>query len=134
MNDTFETIRKQLKKYNAEDNDAPPKLVVADRNDFLNIHHKRKRNSQFIIAVKEFLEADKLLVERMLEDLEMKSGTKPLTFLYNSKEAIETVIKDFQDYYNETLDNDVFQRIPSGQGEVQFYLVIVVLENYYYET
>ena len=134
MNDTFETIRRQLKKYNAEDNEAPPKLVVAGRKSFLDIEHKRKRNSQFIIAVKEFLEADKLLVERMLEDLEIRSGTKPLAFLYNSKEAIETVIKDFQDYYNETLDNTVFQRTGSGQGELQFYLVIVVLENYYYET
>jgi hypothetical protein len=28
MNATFETIRRELKKYNAEDNEAPPKLVV----------------------------------------------------------------------------------------------------------
>jgi len=136
MNATFETVRKELKKYNAEDNEAPTKLLVADRNDFLNIEHKRKRNSQFIIGVKEFFESEKFLIERLLDELETKSGRRPLAFPYDEREAIETVIKDFEDYYNMPLGNDVFQRIGSstGQGEPQFYLIIFVLEIYYYKS
>ena len=136
MNATFETIRKELKNYNAEDNDAPPKLVVAGRNDFLDIEHKRKRSSQFIIAVKEFFEADKPIVETMLNDLESRAGRRPLAFFYNSKEAIETVINDFEDYYNRPLGNGVFQKIRSspGQGELQYYLIIIAVETYYYES
>ena len=53
MNATFETIRGELKKYNAEDNEAPPKLLVAGKNAFLDIEHKRKRDSQFVIGVKD---------------------------------------------------------------------------------
>jgi len=136
MNATFETIRRELKKYNAEDNEAPPKLVVAGKNAFLDIEHKRKRDSQFIIGVKEFFPAEKFFIERMIEDLEMSSGKRPLAFLYDEREAIETVIKDFEDYYNTTLSHDLFQKIePStGEGEVRFYLIIVVLEIYYYES
>jgi len=136
MNATFETIRRELKKYNAEDNEAPPKLVVAGKNSFLDIEHKRKRDSQFIIGVKEFPESEKFLIERMLDDTEMRSGKRPLAFLYNEREAIETVIKDFEDYYNTTLSTDLFQKIGSsaGEGEVLFYLIIVVLEMYYYES
>ena len=136
MNATFETIRRELKKHNAEDNEAPPKLVVAGKNAFLDIEHKRKRDSQFIIGVKEFFPAEKFFIERMIEDLEMSSGKRPLAFLYDEREAIETVIKDFEDYYNTTLSHDLFQKIePStGEGEVRFYLIIVVLEIYYYES
>ena len=136
MNATFETIRRELKKYNAEDNEAPPKLVVAGKNSFLDIDHKRKRGSQFIIGVKEFLESEKVLIERMIDDLEIRSGKRPLTFLYDEREAIETVIKDFEDYYSTTLSKDVFQKTESltGKGKVQFYLIIVVLEIYYYES
>lgn len=136
MNATFETIRRELKKYNAEDNEAPPKLVVAGKNFFLDIERKRKRDSQFIIGVKEFFASEKILIERMIDDLEMRSGKRPLAFLYDEREVIETVIKDFEDYYNTTLSHDLFQKIePStGGGEVQFYLIIVVLEIYYYES
>ena len=136
MNATFETIRRELKKYNAEDNEAPPKLVVAGKNFFLDIERKRKRDSQFIIGVKEFFASEKILIERMIDDLEMRSGKRPLAFLYDEREAIETVIKDFEDYYNTTLSHDLFQKIePStGVGEVQFYLIIVVMEIYYYES
>jgi len=136
MNATFETIRRELKKYNAEDNEGPPKLVVAGKNVFLDIEHKRKRDSQFIIGVKEFFASEKIFIERMIDDLEMRSGKRPLTFLYDEREVIETVIKDFEDYYNTTLSHDLFQKIESsiGEGEVQFYLIIVVLEIYYYES
>jgi hypothetical protein len=136
MNATFETIRRELKKYNAEDNEAPPKLIVAGKNAFLDIEHKRKRDSQFIIGVKEFFAAEKFFIERMIDDLEIRSGKRPLAFLYDEREAIETVIKDFEDYYNTTLNHDLFQKIESsmGEGEVQFYLIIVVLEIYYYES
>jgi len=68
LNASFETIRKKLKKYNADDNDEPPKLVIADKNDFLALENKRKRNSQFVMAVKEFTEPEKNLVERLLDD------------------------------------------------------------------
>ena len=136
MNATFETIRKELKKYNAEDNDAPPKILVADQNDFLNIEHKRKRNSQFIIAVKEFFEHEKHIVAGMLDDLEMRTGQRPLAFQYDNKEAVETAIADFEDYYNRPLGNSIFQKIGStaGQGQIQYYLIIVVLESFYYES
>jgi hypothetical protein len=136
MNATFETIRKELKKFNAEDNDAPPKLLVADKNDFLNIEHKRKRSSQFIIAVKEFFEYEKHLVAKMLDDLEMKCGRRPMTFFYDNKETIKTVIGDFEDYYNRPLGTEVFQKFGSsaGQGDLQYYLIIVVLESFYYES
>ena len=135
MNATIETVRKELKKYNAEDNEAPIKLLVAGENDFLNTAHKRKRNSQFIIGVKEFFEAEKFLVENLLDDLEIRAGKRPLAFLYDEREAIDTVIKDFEDYYNLPLGN-VFQRIGSSTSEssLQFYLIIAVLEIYYYES
>jgi hypothetical protein len=136
MNATFETIRRELKKYNAEDNEVPPKLVVAGKNFFLDIEHKRKRDSQFIIGVKEFFAPEKNFIERMIDDLEMRSGKRPLAFLYDEREVIKTVIKDFEDYYNTSLSHDLFQKIESstGEGEVQFYLIIVVQEIYYYES
>jgi hypothetical protein len=135
MNATFETIRKELKKYNAEDNEAPPKIVVAGSNDFLDIESKKRRNSQFILGVKEFPESEKFMVEKILDDLETRSGRRPLAFLYNEKESIESVIKDFEDYYNRPLGNEVFQKISSfkGQGGLQYYLIIAVIESYYYE-
>ena len=136
MNATFETIRRELKKYNAEDNEPPPKLVVAGKNSFLDIEHKRKRDSQFIIGVKEFFASEKIFIERMIDDLEMRTGKRPLTFLYDEREVIETVIKDFEDYYNTTLSHGLFEKMESStkEGEVQFYLIIVVLEIYYYES
>jgi predicted DNA-binding protein len=136
MNATFETIRRELKKYNAEDNEAPPKLVVANKNAFLDIDHKRKRDSQFIIGVKEFFASEKFFIEKMIDELEMRTGKRPLAFLYDEREVIETVIKDFEDYYNTTLSHDLFQKIElsTGEGEIQFYLIIVVLEIYYYES
>ena len=134
MNDSFETIRKELKKYNAEDNEAPVKLLVAGINDFLDIKYRRRRNSQFIIGVKEFFKSEEFLIEKLLNDLELKSGQTPLAFHYNEREALETVINDFEDYYNMPLDKEVFQKIGShpGQGELQYYLIIVVLESYYF--
>lgn len=134
MNDSFETIRKELKKHNAEDNEAPVKLLVAGINDFLEIKHKRRRNSQLIIGVKEFFKSEEFLIERLLHDLELKSGQTPLAFHYNEREAIETVINDFEDYYNMPLDKEVFQKLgsPAGEGELQYYLIIVVLETYYF--
>jgi predicted DNA-binding protein len=136
MNATFETIRRELKKYNAEDNEAPPKLVVAGKNFFLDIERNRKRDSQFIIGVKEFFASEKIFIERMIDDLEMRTGKRPLTFLYDEREVIETVIKDFEDYYNTTLSHGLFEKMESStkKGEVQFYLIIVVLEIYYYES
>ncbi len=136
MNATFETIRRELKKYNAEDNEAPPKLVVAGKNFFLDIERNRKRDSQFIIGVKEFFASEKIFIEIMIDDLEIRTGKRPLTFLYDEREVIETVIKDFEDYYNTTLSHGLFEKMESStkEGEVQFYLIIVVLEIYYYES
>ena len=136
MNATFETIRRELKKYNAEENEAPPKLVVAGKNFFLDIEHKRKRDSQFIIGVKEFFTSENFFIARMIDDLEMRSGKRPLAFLYDEREVIETVIKDFEDYYNTTLSKDLFQKteLSMEEGNIQFYLIIVVQEIYYYES
>jgi hypothetical protein len=135
MNDSFETIRKELKKHNAEDNEAPVKLLVAGINNFLEIKYKRRRNSQFIIGVKEFFQSEVILIERLLNDLELQSGRTPLVFYYDEKEAIETVINDFEDYYNIPLDKNIFQKVgsPSGQGTLQYYLIIVILETDYYK-
>lgn len=135
MNDSFETIRKELKKYNAEDNEAPVKLLVAGTNDFLEIKHKGRRNSQFILGVKEIFESEVFLIERLLHDLELKSGRTPLVFHYNEREAIDTVINDFEDYYNMPLEKEIFQHIGSsaGQGTLQYYLIIVVLETPYFK-
>ena len=119
MNATFETIRRELKKYNAEDNEAPPKLVVAGKNFFLDIEHKRKRDSQFIIGVKEFFASEKILIERTIDDLEMRSGKRPLAFLYDEREVIESVIKDFEDYYNTTLSHDLFQKIEPSREKAR---------------
>ena len=136
MNATFETIRRELKKYNAEDNEAPPKLVVAGKDSFLDIEHKRKRDSQFIIGVKEFFESEKFFIEKMIDDLVTKTGKRPLAFLYNERQEIETVIKDFEDYYNTTLSKDLFQKIELSmeEGNILFYLIIVVQEIHYYES
>lgn len=135
MNDSFETIRKELKKYNAEDNEAPVKLLVAGKTHFLELKHKSRRNSQFIIGVKEVFESEDFLVDRLLHDLELQSGRTPLAFNYNEREVIETVINDFEDYYNMPLDKDLFQKIgsPAGQGKLQYHLIIVVLETYYFK-
>ena len=86
MNDSFETIRKELKKFNAEDNEIPPKLVVANYKHFLDLEHKRKRNSQFIIAVKEFPKSEKALINKFIADLEAQAGQKPLTFFYDKRD------------------------------------------------
>ena len=136
MNATFETIRRELKKYNAEENEAPPKLVVAGKDSFLDIEHKRKRDSQFIIGVKEFFESEKFFIEKMIDDLATTTGKRPLAFLYNEREEIESVIKDFEDYYNTTLSKDLFQKIELSmkEGNIQFYLIIVVQEIYYYKS
>ena len=116
MNESFETIRKELKKYNAEDNSVPPKLVIAGKSEFLDIEHKKSRNSQFIIGVREFHKTEKFLFEKTLDELKMKSGQQTLGFHYNDRPTIETVLEDFKDYYNMPLSNEVFQRIGSAAG------------------
>ena len=132
---SFERVRKELKKYNVEENEAPHKLIIAGEKDFLNIEHKRKTSSQFIIGVREFHASERSLIDQAMEDLEIRSGRRPLTFFYDKKENIETVIKDFEDYYNMPLGNDLFQRIgvSHGETELQFCLILVVVENFYYE-
>jgi hypothetical protein len=134
MNATFETIRKSLKKYNAEENEAPPKIVAAGLNDFLDIQQKRKRNSQFVIGIKEFPVSETYLIEKLLDELERTSGQRPLAFLYDDRQSVEVVVKDFEDYYTTHLGSDLFQRIGSDSKdhEFQFYLIIVVLENHYF--
>ena len=135
MNDSFETIRNLLKQYHVEDNDTPPKLIIAGNKHFLDIEHKRKPYSQFVIGVREFIESEKSQIERLLDDITMRSKQRTLSFLYTEKGVLKTVIKDFEDYYNITFDEDLFKRSKSftTPGEVRFYLIIVILENYYYE-
>ena len=136
MNATFETVRKELKKYNAEENESPPKLVLSGKGDFLDIESKRKTNSQFIIGVKEFHRSEDFLMEEMLDDLELKTGRKPIAFLYDDNDTINTVINDFKDYYNMSLGKDLFQKVGSNpaKDDCLYYLIIVVFESDYYRT
>ena len=114
MNAGFETIRKELKQFNAEENEAPPKILIAGEKDFLNLGHKRKTNSQFIICVKQFYEIERAIVSKLLDDLTIKTGKKPLVFFYDDENIIRTVIEDFKDYYNTAISDYVFQRIGSA--------------------
>ena len=136
MNESIEAIRKELKKFNAEDNQPPPKLVRANKNNLLDIEHKRKKNSQFIISVKEFCKSDQHLLDVLLKDIETTSGQKPLFFLYDDKEIIKTVIDDFEDYYNMKLGKDIFQKIGSSAGtdNLNFCLIIFIIETEYYSS
>jgi hypothetical protein len=136
MNESFETIRKELKKFNAEDNQPPPKLVIAGKNDLLDIEHRRKKNSQFIISLKEFYKSEQHLLGELLKEIEIRSGKKPLTFFYDNKEIIKTVIDDFEDYYNVRLGKNLYQKIGSinKPDDVSFCLVIIVIETEYYSS
>jgi len=135
MNESFEAVRRAIKKYHVEDNPAPPKLIVADKN-FLDLESKKKPFSQFIIGVREYHEDESSVMEKLLNDLEIKIGKRPITFSYNDREIVATVIKDFEDYYDLSLGNEIFQRVGTskGSGKLQYWLVIIVLENHFYKT
>ena len=136
MNENFETIRKDLKKYNAEENSVPPKLVVTGKTDFLDIEHKRAGNSQFIIGMREYAAAEEELIQKMLNDIELRSGRKPLVFYYDDWDILDGVIDDFKDYYNAPLKSDVFEKAGPGAaaGQRYFVLAIVIAELYYYKA
>src|SRR5262245_46032848 len=136
MNENFETIRKDLKKYNAEENSVPPKLVKAGKYDFLDIEHKRAGNSQFIIGIREYGAAEEFLIQKMLNDIEIRSGRKPLAFYYDDRHILDGVIDDFKDYYNMTLNSDVFEKVGdvTGSDQSKYVLAIVVAELYYYKS
>lgn len=134
MNESFEAIRKELKKYNAEENEVPPKILVAGKDDLLHIDYKRKQNSQFIITVKEFSSSQKYLIENMLESISSGSDCPLLVFFFDNKKSIETVIEDFRDYYNMHIGADIFHTISSIKDEaVHFCLIIMIVENSYYK-
>ena len=134
MNATFETIRKELKKYNAEENEVPPKLVLAGSEELLDIENRRKQNSQFIISVREFSTSEKHLIERLLEDARQLTGRTPLAFFYDNKESIKTVIEDFQDYYNIDLGPGLFPpREAHNKNSSQFCLILIIFESTYYK-
>lgn len=134
MNESFEAIRKELKPFNAEENEAPPKILVAGEKEFLELPYQRKRNSQFLIGVKQFYEPESHLISKCLDELMIKTGKKPLAFYYDDEETLKTVIDDFKDYYNLSIGNNVIQRIsPSLYNEkCQFCMIIFALESYYY--
>ncbi|HET9745878.1 MAG TPA: hypothetical protein VFP97_09205 [Chitinophagaceae bacterium] len=135
MSYSFEQIRELLKKYSFEENVAPPKLVVAGRN-FLDIGHKKRPISQFIIGVKEYFASEQLYFDQFLDQLESETGSKPLSFTYEDKKTLEIVLADFEDYFDVKLSNNLIQRLGAftGSGELQYRLVIVVIESdYYYE-
>ena len=134
MNASFETIRKDLKLYNAEENEAPPKILLAGEQDFLNLSHERKRNTQFIICIKQFYEPERPAVAKLIDDLTTRTGKHPLSFFYDDENAIKTVIEDFKDYYNMQISDSVFQKIsPSVQNDkCQFCMIIYILESWYY--
>ena len=134
MNATFETIRKELKKYNAEENEVPPKLVLAGKDDLLDIGHKRKQNSQFIISIKEYSASEKYVIEKIMDEIQLRTGQPPLAFFYDKKEAIKTVVEDFQDYYNMDLGHQLLQTVDAAKKDgSQFCLIIVVFETPYYK-
>lgn len=135
MSYSFEQIRAALKQFNFEENIRPPKIVVAGK-DFLDIAHKKRSISQFIIGVKEYPASDQPAFDRFLHDLATETAQTPLSFPFEDKESLETVISDFEDYFDIKLGNKVFQRPgnTTGSGELRYCLVIVVCENdCYYE-
>jgi hypothetical protein len=135
MSYSFEQIRGLLKKYSFEENVAPPKLVVAGRN-FLDIGHKKRPLSQFIIGVKEYFPAEQFLFDEFLDRLETETGRKPLSFIYEDKATLDIVLADFEDYFDVKLGNNLIQRLgaSAGSGELQYRLLIVIIESdYYYE-
>ena len=72
----------------------------------------------------------------MLDDLELKTRRKPIAFLYDDNDTINTVINDFKDYYNISLGKDLFQKVGSNpaKDDCLYYLIIVVFESDYYRT
>lgn len=136
MNESFETIRKELKKFNAEDNQPPPKLIVADKNDPGSFEDKRKKISQFIISVKEFGRSEQHLLDELIKDIETRHGKKSLAFSYDDKEIIKTVIEDFEDYYNVRLGKNLYHKIGamSTTDDPNFCLVIIIIEIEYYSN
>ena len=133
MSYSFEQIRGFLKKYNFDEIATPPKLVVAGKN-FLDIAHKKRPASQFIIGVKEYYASEQLFFDRFLNQLETETGRKPLSFTYEDKKSLEAVIADFEDYFDVKLESNLFQRLgaATGSGELRYSLVIVVVESFYY--
>jgi hypothetical protein len=135
MSYSFEEIRAALKKYNFEENVVPPKLVIAGKN-FLDIDHKKRPVSQFIIGVKEFDIAEQFLFDQFLDAIEAQTGRRPLSFHYDDRQTLEIVIRDFEDYFDVKLGNNLFQKLgsPTKGEDTRYYLVIVVTETYcYYE-
>ena len=133
MNETFETVLGSLKKYNPESNPEIPKIVIAG-NNFLEIAHKIKKFSQFILGIKEYCSSEKFKFDKFIADLEIETGRRPFYFIYDDKEVLDQVIRDFEDYFDIKPGPGLFQRIGhSGKpGELQYSLVIHVIENTYY--
>ena len=134
INATFETIRNELKPFNAEENEAPPKLLVAGQEDFLSFPYGKKRNSQFVISIKQFYEDERYLVNKLLDELVIRTGKNPLAFYYDDENCLSRVIEDFKDFYNMEIADNLIQRVGSTlqNDKSQFCLVIFVLESYYY--
>ena len=134
INSTFETIRNELKPFNAEENEAPPKLLVAGQEDFLSFPYGKKRNSQFVISIKQFYEDERYLVNKLLDELVIRTGKNPLAFYYDDENCLSRVIEDFKDFYNMEIADNLIQRVGSTlqNDKSQFCLVIFVLESYYY--
>jgi len=133
MNETFETVLGKFKKYNPDSNPEPPKIIIAGKN-FLEISHKLKKFSQFILGIKEYCNSEKLAFDEFIADVESETGRRPFFFTYDDKEVLEQVIKDFEDYFDIKLGADLFQRIgtPGKPSELQYSIVIHVIENTYY--
>ena len=133
MNETFETVLGNLKKYNPDSNPEPPKIIIAGKN-FLEIGHKIKKFSQFILGVKEYCSSEKFAFDRFIADVELETSRIPFFSTYDDKEVLEQVIRDFEDYFDIKLGPELFQRIgpPGKPGELKYSIVIHVIENTYY--
>ena len=134
INATFEAIRNELKPFNTEENEAPPKLLVAGEKDFLSLPYGRKRNSQFLISIKQFYEDERHLISKLLNELVIRTGKNPLAFYYDDENCLARVIEDFKDFYNMEIADNLIQRVGSSlqNDKSQFCLIIFVLESYYY--
>lgn len=133
MSYSFEQIRETLKKYNFEENAAPPKLVVAGKN-FLDIEHKKRPLSQFIVGVKEYYASEQFFLDQFLDQLALDTRRRPLSFTYEDKSKLETVIADFEDYFDVKLGSNLYQRLKAstGNGDLRYCLIIVIIESYYF--
>ena len=111
-----------------------PNFLWPVKKIFLSFPYGKKRNSQFVISIKQFYEDERYLVNKLLDELVIRTGKNPLAFYYDDENCLSRVIEDFKDFYNMEIADNLIQRVGSTlqNDKSQFCLVIFVLESYYY--